>query len=94
MLNPTHKTKQFVRDAYQRWAHWTLSDAYGWLATDILDADGRDIYEGDIVQLVGDDEHQAPVTWHDACFWIDEMPLGSFADGDLKIVGHIAEDSP
>lgn len=59
--------------------------------SDVFDKNGREIFEGDIVQLVGDNEHRAPVTYRDACFWIDEMPLGNFADGDLIVVGHIKE---
>ena len=94
MLNPTRNIKIYQRKPY---AHHSniyepfISSVSGRLGSGILDANNSEIFEGDIVQLVGTKAHRAPVNYRDACFWLDDIPLGNFADDDLIVVGHIAE---
>ena len=60
------------------------------LGSRILDIHGNEIFEGDKVKKVNYDDVVSTVSFHDAAFFIaDDIPLGSFADGDLEIIGHV-----
>ena len=71
-----------------------------WLGSEVEDDNGREIFEGDIVQYVGDDffgvalkGSTSIVTFDHGGFRAFAMSLVNFNDGGLEVVGHIAEET-
>lgn len=63
----------------------------GWLDTGVVDKDGREVFEGDIVTVNGWLD-TGVVTFHDGAFWAGGMLIKNFTACELEVVGHITED--
>ena len=74
MVNPVHKVKRLVVDE-DGTRHWVEEEIVGWLSTGLRDMNGREIFEGDIVD----------VSVYD-CF-DDELHQVFFRSGEFVFVG-------
>ena len=63
----------------------------GWLGSDIYDKNGREVFEGDIVNING--TPAGAVYFREGAFRAGGMLLKDYNDGEIEIVGHISEDS-
>lgn len=97
MNNPVHKVKRWVTYDDGREPHWTDDTAVGWLATGVIDKNGVEIHEGNIVRYwVGDEEIKCEVEFGEGAFLLFEdgvflKSLEEFYGDELEIIGHIAE---
>ena len=86
---PIHKFKN--RIAYvDNSPYWTTADYIGWLATEVYDKNGNEVFEGDTVKING--TFAGAVYFHEGAFRAYGLLIKDYADGELEIVGHISEE--
>ena len=85
MKIPVHQFKRQLGNHY-----WTEDEHIGWLATDVYDKDGREIFEGDLVKING--TFAGAVYFREGAFRAGGMLIKDYNDGEIEIVGHITED--
>lgn len=93
MINPVHKVKRLaVREDGTR--YWYEADAVGWLSTEITDANGREIFEGDRlkVNFAADDFYIETVEFDDSAFKCGGDFLTNIDSLDMEVVGHVTEE--
>ena len=61
----------------------------GWLCSGVKDKAGKLVYEGDVVKVNGSDIKN--VTFVDGVFRVGESTINHLSDGELEVIGHIAE---
>lgn len=97
MTNPTHRLKQFVKYAgNEKPSSCYITDASGWLGSGVEDVNGKEIYEGDIVQVETFEKDAATVEFRNGAFWLGNLILADLPViyyPTLEIVGHIAEET-
>ena len=97
MQAPIHKIKKLIvygdNSRPPRWSRQTVS---GYLATGVIDKNGNEISEGDIVHHYElGTELESVVTFHDGAFLLKhklsgiESPLFEYV-GEIEVVGHVA----
>ena len=96
MINPVHRLKKFVKYAgNEKPSYSYLTEADGWLGSGITDRNGKEIFEGDRVSVLG---HEYPFTvmFVNSAFWLVnnymKCYLTYFRESKLEVVGHIAEE--
>ena len=59
--------------------------------TGLLDCEGREIWEGDLIRSV-DERHAWEVVYDDACFWVQTnarmIELYEYHSFDIKVIGN------
>lgn len=64
----------------------------GDLGSGILDKNGNEIYEGDVVKakkIIGEEEFSSVVELGDGVFWLDTYALFDYDRASLEVVGHV-----
>ena len=91
-----HSIRQRVLDPVTGLTLTKIEAVTGELGSGIVDKNGREIFEGDLVEIVGESAVSAtlPVNFMWGIFAVGEdVALGEFdGTGDIEIIGHV-EDS-
>lgn len=76
---------------------WSFCEFYGWIGSGITDKYGREIFEGDIVQIETFEKETATVVFHDGAFWLGNRllkDLPAICYPTLEVVAHISMEEP
>jgi len=96
MKEPDHKVKRHVVPlSNKQKPYWIENPVHGWLASGIVDRNGKEIFEGDRVS-VSEHKHPFTVMFADGKFWLGnsrmKCHLTYFHNSKIEVVGHVAED--
>lgn len=99
MVNPVHKVKRLVV-AEGGARHWVEEEIVGWLSTGIVDANRREIFEGDKLRYLAkvNEIFEGTVQLKDSEFVVDGIPfieylsLSAMESKQMEIIGHVTED--
>ena len=99
MNNPVHKVKRLVV-AKDGTRHWVEEEIVGWLSTGIVDANGREIFEGDKLRYLAkvNEIFEGAVQLKDSEFvvdgitFIEYLSLSAMRSNQMEIIGHVTED--
>lgn len=98
MKTPFHRFKNaYCSVGVDKPDSWSFCEFYGWLGSGISDKNGKEIFEGDIVQIETFEKNAATVVFRDGAFWLGNRMIGELPAiyyPTLEVVAHITLEEP